>query len=417
MLVEFKVGNFLSFKETVAFSMAAASIREHKDTHVFKAKNFQLLKSAVVYGANASGKTNLIKAISFMRYFVINSSKESQAEEKINVDRFKLSSETDKKPSFFEITFIHENIRYRYGFEVDKEKVHSEWFFYTKERETMLFTREDNHFELGRAFRKEGKELELKTRKNALFLSAAAQWNGEISLKIVKWFTHHLKIIYGLNKGDISTTVDLLEKDNQLKDRVLEFIKVADLGIHEVKIEKSAKADLVSSSFVYTPEIRTFHKKYDDNGKTVSIEEFKMERDESEGTKQLFSLIGLVINALNNGNLLIVDELDAQLHPLITNYIINLFNSTDKNPHNAQLIFNTHDTNFLSNKLFRRDQIWFAEKDRQEATDLYSLVEYNFKVRKDESYGKNYIIGKYGAIPFLGYLDTYRVLGIKNSKQ
>ncbi len=416
MLIEFKVGNCLSFKDIVTFSMVAASIKEHKHTHVFNAKNFQLLKNAVVYGANASGKTNLIKAISFMRSFVINSSKESQAEEKINISRFKLSSETDEKPSFFEITFIHQDTRYRYGFEADNEKVLSEWLFHTKTRESKLFTREGNHFELSRLFKKEGKGLEFKTRDNALFLSVAAQWNGKLSLEILKWFTHHLLVIPALINGN-GITMDFMAEDNQLKDKVLEFLKVADLGIDEIKIEKTKMPvdDLTMTNLRRKPgilkkqhiDIKTFHKKFDDNGKIVSIEEFKMDEDESEGTKKLFSLIGLVVDTINNGKVLIVDELDTQLHPLITTYIINMFNSTDKNPNNSQLIFNTHDTNFLSNRLFRRDQIWFTEKNSKGATDLYSLVEYNFQVRKDESYGKNYIIGKYGAIPFMGYLDTF----------
>jgi AAA15 family ATPase/GTPase len=440
MLVEFRVGNYLSFKEVVTFSMVAASIKEHKDTHVFEAKNFRLLTSAVIYGANASGKSNLFKALSFMVDLVVKSAKESQAEEEIGVDRFRLSTETDGKPSFFEITFIHEDVRYRYGFEVDRERVHSEWLFYSKVRETMLFTRENGEIELGHGFKREGKGLAAKTRKNALFLSVSAQWNGEIATTIVKSLFKDIEVApakYMASPRSFSKTINIMENE-LLTEKIMEFVKVADLGINEVKIEKTEIAgdyiglgDEVSKSIHQevsklfkemlenmprsNSEVKTIHLKYNENGEIVSTEKFNMDKDESEGTKKLFSLIGMAIDTISKGKVLIIDELDAQLHPLLTLYIIKLFNSNDRNPNNAQLIFNTHDTNFLDNRLFRRDQIWFMEKNRYGATDLYSLAEYSFKVRKDESYGKNYIIGKYGAIPFLGDLETFSIVDKKEN--
>lgn len=408
MLIQFKVGNFLSFRDIVTFSMVASPIKEHLTTHVFKAnKYFNLLKIGTIYGANASGKSNLFKATSFMSSFVENSSKDSQAEEEIDVENFRLSTETESKPSIFEMTFIQDSIRYRYGFEVNNFKVESEWLFQAvKQAETKLFQRNGKEYEIGDNFL-EGKDLESKTRNNALFLSVVAQFNGKIAISILKWFKN-MRVISGLKDTYAQVSKKLLE-ENKSKDLFLEFIKMADLGIEDIKFEKKSIPELNSKSiskkgFIFEApegnEIQTLHKKYDQDQQFTEYESFNMNKNESQGTLKLFSLLGPVIESLLNGHVLVIDELDSRLHPLLTNFIIKLFNSSEHNIHNAQLIFNTHDTNLLSNKVFRRDQIWFTEKDIYGASDLYSLVEY--KVRNDASYEKDYLLGKYGAIPFLG---------------
>lgn len=199
MLIEFKVQNFLSFKKLQTFTMVASTIKEHKQSNTFSASSkINLLKSAVMYGANASGKSNFVKALSFMKGFIINSSKETQAKENIPVIEFLLNTENENQPSLFEITFLQNNIRYRYGVEVDKNKIHSEWLFYApKNKEAKLFVRENDKIELGTYF-KEGKGLESKTRSNALFLSVNAQFNGEISKNIIDWFLMQ-NIISGLD--------------------------------------------------------------------------------------------------------------------------------------------------------------------------------------------------------------------------
>jgi len=408
MLIQFKVGNFLSFRDIVTFSMVASPIKEHLTTHVFKAnKYFTLLKIGTIYGANASGKSNLFKAMSFMSSFVENSSKDSQAEEEIDVENFRLSTETESKPSTFEMTFIQDSIRYRYGFEVNNFKVESEWLFQAvKQAETKLFQRNGKEYEIGDNFL-EGKDLESKTRNNALFLSVVAQFNGKIAISILKWFKN-MRVISGLKDNYAQVSKKLLE-ENKSKDLFLEFIKMADLGIEDIKFEKKSIPELnlksiSKKSFIFEAsevnEIQTLHKKYDQDQQFTEYESFNMNKNESQGTLKLFSLLGPVIESLLNGHVLVIDELDSRLHPLLTNFIIKLFNSCEHNIHNAQLIFNTHDTNLLSNKVFRRDQIWFTEKDKYGASDLYSLVEY--KVRNDASYEKDYLLGKYGAIPFLG---------------
>ncbi|MBI4649787.1 ATP-binding protein [Candidatus Desantisbacteria bacterium] len=419
MLLQFKVGNFLSFNDPVTFSMVASSIKEHKDTNVFVEKKINLLKSAAIYGANASGKSNLIKALSFMKRFVFISSKEMQATEKIKVINFKLSTETENKPSFFEIIFIYEDIIYKYGFEVDSDTVRKEWLFQTKAgREAKLFTRENSDFEIGSYFN-EGKGLENKTRNNALFLSVVAQFNGEFSTKIIKWF-EKLKIISGLDdEGYKGFSIDKI-KDLEFKNKILNFLKIADfsiedLSLNEIKINKENLPKDMPEEFkamllkkegdLISVEIQTFHKKYDLSKKFFSLEKFDLDDEESEGTKKFFAISAPIINTLWKGHTLIIDELDSRLHPVLTQHIIKLFNSSDINISNAQIIFASHDTNLLNKEFLRRDQIWFTEKDKYGATNLYSLVDYKLeknKIRNDALYSKNYILGKYGAIPYVG---------------
>jgi len=412
MLIEFRVGNFLSFKDPVTFSMSAAPISEHKENNVFKLDDkHDLLKSAVIYGANASGKSNLIKAMSLMKNFVQFSVNEDQAEVLIRVEKFRLNTETENKSSFFEIVFICDQKKFRYGFEVDHDGIHSEWLFFTPSRtEARLFVREGKDIKIGTTYFKEGKGIEDKTRPNALFLSVVAQFNGEISTQILKWF-RRFNIISGLDDTNYKTfTLDQFEKED-FKQRHLQYLKIADIGIDDEDIRRIDPSELpegiksLLSKITSEPKstkgyaISTFHNKYNKNEKLPHKEEFSLV-SESDGTQKFFGLLGPILNTLDRGSILVIDELDARLHPFITRFIIQLFHSKQTNPNNAQLIFATHDTNLLDRNLFRRDQIWFTEKDQYGATDLYSLVEYK-NVRKDAIYEKDYIAGKYGAVPFI----------------
>jgi len=416
MLIEFGVGNYRSFKDTVTFSMVAANLTsknkemDSSNTFAYK-KPIDLVKTAALYGPNASGKSNFVKALHFMKNFVINSSKETQVEEDINVDHFKLSTTTESKPSYFEMIFVVDDIRYRYGFELDRERVHSEWLYRTKERETNLFLRNFQNIEPKGSF-PEGKAFVTNTRPNALYLSVCAQWNGSVSTSILKWFKS-LGIVSGLSDmGYRPYTLQQLEKVD-FKEKVLSFIREFDFGISDFDVKHSTLTtdsipkDMpeVLQNFLLekggkTTTVLTSHKKYDNKNEYVENVMFDLDRHESEGTQKAFSFSGPLIDVLINGKTLIVDELDARLHPMITQQIVGMFHDANLNPKNAQLIFITHDTNLLDNSFLRRDQIWFLEKDRYGATGLYSLVE--FKVRNDASLRKNYIAGKYGAIPFLG---------------
>jgi len=438
MLIEFNVENYRSFKDESNFSMVAAKIvskdKKLDQVNIFEVdEKLSLLKSAVIYGANASGKSNLHKALQFMRWFVLNSSKGTQAGEPIDTEPFRLSTETEDQASIFEIVFILNHRKYRYGFEVNTEEVISEWLFdlpSTKERK--LFVRENEKIDVKKTF-SEGEGLEKRTRPNALFLSVVSQFNGKIAEEILRWF-QTLSIVKPSNSNNRIYTVKCFE-DGLYKDEIVELIKRLDLGIESIEVE-SVEPDIsrfkdlsektkqsLLSSLMKKKSVITSHWKYDQDGGKVQ-ESFDLDLHESEGTKRLFALAGLLIDTLKHGKILFIDEFDSSIHPLITCAIIKLFNSKETNPKNAQIVFITHDTNLLSHKIFRRDQIWFAEKDIKGSTHIYSLAEYKMpaeenavevsfkKVRNDASFEDNYIHGKYGAIPFVG--DLQGLLGKVN---
>jgi hypothetical protein len=421
MLIEFSVANYRSFKEKVTFSMVAANIvaknKELDENNVFVVDDdLKLLKSAAIYGANASGKSNLVEALNFMKWFMINSSKETQSTEKINVERFRLSTYTENKPSFFEIVFLLDGKKYRYGFEANQDRVVSEWLFYVpKIRETKLFERNFDTINFSGVYKAEG--IQKKTRHNALFLSVSAQFNVEVAERILSWLTRKLKITSGLDdRGFLGYTVSCLVK-NESRDEIIQLIKKLDLGIGEIKVEESEitinslpkdmpdeiKKLVIRSTEGKATSVHTVHTKFDDEGNYISTEIFHLDDQESEGTQKVFTMAGPLLDTLKNGKIIVIDEFDARLHPLISRAIVELFNSNKTNLNNAQLIFITHDTNLLSNKLFRRDQIWFTEKNRYGVTNLYSLAEY--KIRNDASFESDYIKGRYGAIPYIGNLS------------
>ena len=425
MLIEFSVGNFRSFKEVVTFSMVVANLQS-QDKNVDENNTFpvneklRLLKSAAIYGANASGKTNLVKAMQFVKAFVQNSSKDSQSDEPISTEAFLLDESGLDLPSFFEVVFRIAGTQYRYGFEANKESVISEWLFSVpRTKEANLFRRTQKAgIEIGEKYQ-EGRGLEKLTRNNALFLSVVAQFNGKIAEDILKWFGA-LRVVSEATSNRLLSSIRMLNNE-QYADEMKEFIKELDLDIRDILIEtrevdpfaysgfsEATRRRLESAPKQTISEMKSVHRLFDEEGKMSGEVVFDVERQESDGTKKLIALASLLVPALKAGRILIVDELDARLHPLITSAVIRLFNSRDKNPQNAQLIFTTHDTNLLDKDLFRRDQIWFAEKDRQSATRLYSLAE--FRVRNDNnSLETNYIHGRFGAIPFVG--DFSRIFG------
>lgn len=427
MLIEFSVGNFLSFKNVNTISLLSSNDSYLKEDNTFILKNgLRLLKCIGFYGANASGKSNILKALAFFKNFIINSSKESQANEEIDVVNFKLNSSSEQLPSFFEIIFFADDTIYRYGFEINRKKILGEWLFARflsgenrLPKENKLFVR-DNNIVIGKNF-KEGKKLEDKTRNNSLFLSVVAQFNGEISKKIIKWFLQY-NIIYG--HSDFSgKTAEILDNNKNTKqgDRLKELIKSADLGIEDIVTTefeenyedfiKHFPLILEEKRFVIDKnkpilgmEINTKHKKYDENNKLIGFETFDPEKEESDGTKRFFSIGGPLIDTLDAGKILFIDEIESSLHPILVQEIIKLFNSKVTNPKNAQLIFTTHNTSFLNLKFLRRDQIFFTEKSDYGESKIYSLIEFK-NIRKDNSIGKNYLFGKFGAVPYVKNLS------------
>ena len=397
MLLEFTVGNFLSFKEKKTFSLEAGSISEHKE-NVVKEGKYKVLRSAVIYGANSSGKSNFVKALEFMVNTIKNSSKLNSTD-KLNVTPFLLNIKTQNEPSYFEIVYLRLGLRYRYGFEIDNEKVCSEWLYILEndsKKEDLYFVRSTEGIGVADIFY-EARIFVDNTRNNGLFLSLLDQLNIKTSKDVISSFTS-IHIRSGIEHSESAFMTDTLYQRQDYQNDVKNFIYHLNLGFNRFHIDNDKEIS-------FKNRFKTFHKLYNNNGNFISDFEFSLSKNESSGTNKIFDLAGYIVLALKFGSLVLIDELDSKLHPILTQEIIKLFNNPETNPKNAQLIFTTHDTNLLGANLFRRDQVWFTEKDDFEATDLYSLLEFKDEdgktIRKDRSFEKDYIRGRYGAIPYI----------------
>ena len=418
MLIRFSVENFLSYKERQTLDLRTVkTCKEHVENNTFTWGDAGFLKSAVIYGANASGKSNLFTAISTMRRIIRESAKESQSTEDIPAVTFAFSKDYQSKPTLFEIEFICKETQFRYGFSVNKTEIVSEWLLHIKQKtkETPLFYRiNQNNEDTIQVFEDmtsaHNKGLEALTRKNALFLSVCDQMNVELAHEIMAQLGMKMNIISGLyDVSYLNFTIDRFS-DGTLKEDILGFIRNADFNICDLQVDLDEKKNYKDKTFKKA-NIVSVHNLYDKDLNIIDKIQVPFNDFESEGTKKAFALAGPIIDTLKNGKILLIDELDSRLHPILTRKIVQMFNSQEQNPNNAQLIFATHDANLLDNKLFRRDQIWFTEKNHGEATELYSLIDFidekMKKPRNDASYGKDYLNGRYGAIPFLGDLKVF----------
>ena len=415
MLVQFTFENFRSVRDTVTFSMVSGLHNQHS---VLQARNYSLLPSAVIYGANASGKSNILRALDYMKAMVLNSRKVFQSTDTLSHEPFRLSTETINASSSFEVIFFNRQIKYRYGFEADSTTVYSEWLFADeKGKEAKLFFRDcdSGEFYVNPEKFREGKGL--KVLPNSLFIWKCDQEGGEISGSILEWFKN-LNLLNGMRPSDYLMFTLNQMKNPEFYEEIKKLVTAADFGINDLRIQEdrfslvlpeniplppdiSAKILQEASSPLIKVGIKTVHAKFDNDGSQSGFEEFELGTDESEGTKKYFCLSAPFIDTLRNGKVLLVDELDASLHPLLTMALISLFNNPEINTRNAQLIFASHDTNLLNQKLFHKSQIWFTEKDSAGSTHLHSLVEYK-NVRATDNLEKHYIQGKYGAIPYIG---------------
>ena len=427
MLLKFSVENFLSFKSRATLDFHAGPIKE-KMENVFSSFSFEgpfLLKSIGIYGKNSSGKSNMVEALSFMRNFVVNSSKESQASESIPVYPYRLSTETENKSSLFEITFLLDDVKYRYGFSVTPKQIDSEWLFATlKRKESNIFIRSGKEFQYEKKFSNELKgRLELLqeiTRPNSLFLSVLSQFNIPLGLGISKWFND----ILIAHDSDHLALIDFSAKlmsDVYYNKKLNEIIQQSDLGIDsieqrikEIVTKKNYSTEFVTSFFVDDKDysVRTRHTKYDQDNNPNQKVIFEMIENESLGTQKYFGLFGPILLALTQKRILLIDEVDARLHPILLENIIAFFNSKLYNPNGAQIIFTSHSTLPLK-KLLRRDQMFFVEKDEYGCSTIENLYSKAPKVRNDASFDKDYLSGKYGAIP---RINTQLNLFDSNSK-
>ncbi len=421
MLIEFSVTNYRSFLTTQSLTLTANTATELQEENSFVSpvSNLpRLLRSSVVYGPNAAGKSNLIQAIAFMKRFVLLSAKESQEGEKIDATPFLFNRQSSRNSSEFEVMFIQDGIRYQYGFAVNSERVTGEWLFaYPEGRAQKWFERnfdpttQKDIWYFGPKFTGRRKVWQEATRSNALFLSTAIQLNNEQLKPIFNWFDHKLHVIGQGENISPGFSADECEKEEK-KRKILKFMNAADPSITDIFLEKKefSTKDLPAEM---PQSLKEEISKEFDGKKLTSLffmhpssdteEDVALEFDEeSAGTRKLFALAGPWLDVLNNGLVLFADELDTSLHPLLVRFLLNLFHNPETNRHNAQLVFTTHDTTVLDQTLMRRDQVWFVEKDAENATRLYPLSDY--KPRKGEALQKGYLYGRYGALPFPGEL-------------
>lgn len=419
MLIEFSVENFLSIKEKQTLSLIANKSNELSDNvyNLSGKENFNILCSAVIYGANAAGKSNLIVAMIAMKKIVMNSSSESQSGEKLSLTPFKLNDETITKPTEFETTFIIDGIRYQYGFSATEQKIHDEWLFaYPKGRAQKWFYRfltddeESYEWEFGGTLLGE-KQLWLKaTRDNALFLSTAVQLNSEQLKPIFKWFQSEIQLS-GISGWNDTYSAKLCE--GKEKEEVLKFLKAADIGVEDIKVKKSkielkdfpaSMPDELKKHVIESLENKVLYqvlvRHTNNKGEHIYFEL----QQESHGTQKIFALAGPLLDSLKNGRVLFIDELHDTLHPKLVLFLVKLFNNPKINTKCAQLIFTTHDTSILNQNVFRRDQVWFCEKNNFGETNLYPLTDYSPRKGR-ENLEAAYLAGKYGAVPFIGKIE------------
>ncbi len=421
MLIELSVTNYRSFLPTQSLKLTANTATElqEKNTFVSPVSNLpRLLLSTVIYGPNAAGKSNLVQAITFMKRFILSSAKESQEGEKIDVTPFLFNKESSQAASEFEILFIQDAIRYQYGFAANYKRVTGEWLFaYPEGRPQKWFerkydteTRNDTWY-FGPGFTGRRKVWQEATRSNALFLSTAIQLNNEQLKPVFNWFDHKLQVILQGESIDAGFSTVKCEESVK-KKKILEFMNAADLSITDISLEKQefsmedlppGMAQELKEEIGRELEGKKLTHVFLMHPSSVRGEEVPLElEEESAGTRKLFALAGPWLDVLENGLVLFLDEMDTSLHPLLVRFLVGLFHNPETNRHNAQLLFVTHDATVLDQTLMRRDQIWFVEKDADNATRLYPLSDY--KPRKGEALQKGYLYGRYGALPLAGEL-------------
>lgn len=405
MLIEFSVTNFLSFKDKNTFTMIASSDNTLKDNYV-EINNEKILKMTAIYGANASGKTNLFKIL-VMVSSMIKHSNFFAPNVLLPIVPFKLDKETVNKPSEFEIKFLVDGIRYLYGFKADSKNVYEEYLtYYPNGRPVKIFARENiDNYSFNSSDEKFLNDLKEKNTSNKFFVATATNWNYEKTKPAFDFLTEKLGIVMSHEQvNNYSYNMYYNDKDKKLENFALNFLEKADFNIKGYKIieEKMTEDKLRTIPDIVKPFIPVNTPMYKVNTKhIVNGDEYEFDiSEESLGTQVIFSFIPVLKDVLDSGKVLIIDEFDKSLHPFIVKYIVEIFNDLEINKKGAQLIFNTHDTNLLDLELLRRDQIWFTEKNSEDgSTTIYPLDD--FSVRKTENVERGYLLGRYGAIPFL----------------
>ena len=424
MLLGFSFENFASFYHETIFSMLASKKDEFLDLNTIDTSHGRLLKSALIFGPNGSGKTNWVKALNFMQDMVFTSVIDKNILKRN--ENFKFFDSSYSQPTSFEISFIQNGIAYEYGFKILKDEIIEEWLNKKAKRTVPIFYRNNsdwNSIEL-RGSMKKAEKIKKFTRKDSLFLTTAAMFNIDVAEEILNWFSNLYILVDDF--GSPKLTVDYIQEDIDNKAKVLNQLKIADIGIEdfdiqirELDVDNDLKEKLIQSAQENLSlnsmdkfkvkrkavDLKTKHHVYDEDKKIAYDIELSFLKYQSKGTIKFFELLGPILDVLENGKVLVVDEIDSRLHCGIVEYILEMFNSIDKNSKNGQLICNTHNVLLLDEDI-RRDQIWFIQKDNYGESELYSLDDFK-DVRKDDPKLKKYLLGVYGAIPNMNRDDIY----------
>lgn len=420
MLVEFKFGNFRSFKDEAYFSMEPLS-QNGKNINIINTnlkRIPQLYTTAGFFGPNASGKSNILKALALFKR-LIQRSFSFDVDKELKIDNYLLNDEYVKKPTFFEVSFLVENSLYKYGFQYNRTKIFEEYLYITdyssegSARERRIFHRKENEFAKSKGILQRWID---EVSSNRLFLSDVIN-NRKCELpEIVAAYTWLIKKIHIIsNRVSKSFSFEMIQKGDA--DEILKHMRNADLGLENISVSKVDAEEVVKSSdssetrdelkktiqeFLMKKimngdaeaiDVKTFHKTENE-----TLKEFDFEEAESKGTKIFLALTGPIIDTLREGSILAIDELDASLHPMLIKYIISLFNNTEINKNGAQLIFTSHAHYLMDGEYLTRDQIWFTAKENGLSSELYSIADFN-EDRRKKSFYESYMHGIYGAVP------------------
>ena len=413
MLLNFAVTNYRSIKHRQVLSLMAVDGLPHEESLQESKGGIRALPLALLFGANASGKSNILRAFRAMRRMVLGSVRLNPEDTLDEYDPFLLSEETKEEETVFEIEFLYnqgsKERHYRYGFSFTSKAIEEEWLYRDgKKANICLFSREKDDISIGKSF-SEGKDKGEALNKNRLFLSLVAQLKGELSISIISWFRLCNFASALRSERYMPKTFELLKSKTEYAEKAKAFLQnidvsIQDLSIKEEIIEKEnlpkELPKVLSDLLKETKGLRvqSTHNRYDSHGDLAGEEVFELRQQESEGTQKVAELLGLIFSTLEQGDLLVIDELDAKLHPLLTRAIIQLFTNHKMKKQGALLIFTTHDTNQLNLDYVRRDEIWFTEKNQREETQLYAHIEFD-DFEESDLIADEYVIGRYGAIP------------------
>lgn len=417
MLLRFSVSNFLSICEEQELNLLATTLSEEEGLYILSSpkEEQKVLPLIAIFGANASGKSNFLSALSFMRQLIVSSDEREIGRRGFERPHFRLNPRMEKERSLFSCDFLTDGVRFQYGFEINNNAVLKEWLYaYPKGIRQVWLDRdmsEDPVFHFGRSLKGQNQSLAGRTKAGSLFLSTAARWNHQQLLPIHRFFEDCIHFYYGMTPA----THDVLLKDKRRRRQIVDYIRNADTGIQTIFTAEEPLDD--RSVRLHRMLVEAFPEDYGDSQEKLDFENdtyvtVKFEhldsrnnpvlfdlKDESRGTLQLYALLDPILTALEEGLVLVIDEIDTSLHPYLLRKILLMFHDKNINTGGGQLIFTSHDATVLDGQLMRRDEKWFTQKDDAGRTKLYPLI--GFSTRQQDDFVRLYLDGRYGGVPIL----------------